>query len=360
MTQEKSIAQRKAEHLRIAAKPESHFRQKTTLLEEVDFVHCALPELSLAEIDLSVELCGKRLAAPLYFSGMTGGTDEAREINKALARVAERHQIAFGLGSQRPMLRDPKWRSTYEVRDVAPSMLLFSNIGAVQAAASPTAQIKSLVDDVGADALCIHLNPAQELTQGEGDRDFHGCLDAIQRLCAELGVPVIVKEVGAGLSPFVASQLISLGVSVVDVAGAGGTSWVGIEAQRGGIEDATLGEELWDWGIPTAAALLTISPLGVPVLSSGGIKTGMDVARSVALGARAVGIAGEALRAYLRGGESAVDELIAHIVRTLRAVSVMTRSRNMEELARTPKLLGPRLSAWEKALQVQSRHSIFT
>jgi isopentenyl-diphosphate delta-isomerase len=351
MTQEKSIAQRKAEHLRIAAKPESHFRQKTTLLEEVDFIHCALPELSVAQIDLSVELVGKRLAAPLYFSGMTGGTDEAREINKALARVAERHQIAFGLGSQRPMLRDPKWRSTYEVRDVAPGVVLFSNIGAVQAASSSTKEIQSLVRDVAADALCVHLNPAQELTQSEGDRDFRGCLAAIARLCAELDRPVIVKEVGAGLSPAVAKQLLAAGVSVIDVAGAGGTSWVGIEAQRGDEHDATLGEELWDWGTPTGAALLSLASLGAPVLASGGIKTGMDVARSVALGARAVGIAGEALRAYLRGGEPAVDTMLEHMKRTLRAVALMTGSKTMSELARAPKVIGPRLAAWAEALR---------
>jgi isopentenyl-diphosphate Delta-isomerase len=348
---EKSIEQRKAEHLRIAAKPESHFRQKTTLLEEVELLHNALPEMSLGEVDLSVELVGKRLAAPLYFSGMTGGTQEAHQLNRALARVAARHGIAFGLGSQRPMLRDPSWVSTYDVKDAAPDVLLFSNIGAVQAATSSTEEIRALVREVSADALCIHLNPAQELTQQHGDTDFRGCLAAIQRLVAEVGCPVIVKEVGAGLSLEVARRLVSVGVSAIDIAGAGGTSWVGIEAQRGTSVEQMLGEEFWDWGIPTAASLMAASGLSTPVLASGGIKTGMDVAKAVALGARAVGVAGEALRAYLRGGEVAADEYISHLKRTLRAAALMTASRSMADLAKAPKLIGSRLTAWIEVIQ---------
>lgn len=346
------IERRKAEHLRIAAKTESGFKAKTTLLEEVELLHCALPELAVSDIDLSADLFGKRLRSPLYFSGMTGGTRDARAINQSLARVAERRGIAFGLGSQRAMLRDPSLNSTYDVRSVAPRALVFANLGAVQAAALTPVEVKSLVENVGADALCIHLNPAQELIQSAGDRDFRGCVEAITKISREVGIPVIVKEVGAGISRGVAEMITAAGAKGIDVAGAGGTSWVGIEALRSANEDdRTLGKELWDWGIPTAACLLSIVDLPVTVMASGGLKTGLDIAKTLALGAAAAGVAGEALRALIDGGEEGLDRWLDKLERTLRAVMLLTGSRTIADLRRAPRVIGPRLQAFSSAMR---------
>jgi isopentenyl-diphosphate delta-isomerase len=346
------IPQRKADHIRIAAMPESHFRQKTTLLEEVELVHQALPERSIDELDLSWKFLGKVQKLPLYVSGMTGGTEEARAINMGLARVAERCGIAFGLGSQRAMLKNPDWTSTYNIRAVAPNVLLFANIGIVQAEALSASEIQAMISAVQADALCIHLNPAMELIQQEGDRDFRHGIKTIKRLVKKLSVPVIVKETGCGLSREVGLELADTGIAALDVAGAGGTSWVGIEALRATRdEDRQLGEELWDWGIPTAASLLALDGLPVVRLSSGGISTGLDVARSLALGASAAGIAGDFLKHFLRGGEEAAEIFVKRISRSLHSIALLVGAEKNKDFAKTPRVLGPRLTAWEKALR---------
>ena len=207
---------------------------KTTLLEDVDLVHDALPELAVDEVDVGTELLGKRLRAPLLITGMTGGTEEAAAINRALAQVAEEHGIAFGLGSQRAMQRSPGLAYTFEVRAHAPTTLVLANLGLVQAAALGTAEVEQLARAVGADAVCIHLNPAQELIQPGGDRDFRGGVATLARLVRELPLPVVAKETGCGLSRSVGERLLQAGVRTADVSGAGGTSWVKVEALRGG------------------------------------------------------------------------------------------------------------------------------
>lgn len=249
------ISQRKLDHIDLCAEDEVEYRSKTTLLEDVELLHNSLPEVSWDDLDTSTLLFGKRVEAPLLISGMTGGAPRAHEINRNLAVVAEELGLAFGVGSQRAMLVDPALAKTYQVRDVAPNVLLFGNIGAVQAAQMTTAQARDLVDLIGADALCVHLNPGQELIQPEGDRDFRGCLDAIARLTDELGVPVIVKETGSGLSAGVLDRLHAAGVRWVDTSGAGGTTWIGVEALRAE-DNRDLGELFWEWGVPTAASIV--------------------------------------------------------------------------------------------------------
>jgi isopentenyl-diphosphate delta-isomerase len=344
---EPAIAKRKADHLEVAASGRAEF-VKSTLLEHVHLIHQALPELALDDIDLSTALVGKRLAAPLVITGMTGGTAEAAAVNRDLARAAQAAGVALGLGSQRAMAEHPELARTYQIRDVAPDVVLFGNIGGVQAIAMGAARVVALASDIGADAICVHLNPGQELIQDRGDRDFRGVRDAIAQLVAASPVPVIVKETGCGLSVEAARALIAAGVHTVDVSGAGGTSWVAVEAVRAadGSDAAALGAELWDWGIPTAVSVVGCARAGLDVIASGGLRSGYDVARALALGARAGGMAAPMLRAQRAGGAAAVSALIGQVVAAIRAVCLLTGSRTVRDLARAPRHLGAPLRAY--------------
>ena len=340
------ISDRKRAHLDLCEQAEVEYAGKTTLLEEVDLVHDALPELAVAEVDVSTALLGKRLRAPLLITGMTGGTSEAAEINQALAQVAEEHGIAFGLGSQRAMQRAPELAYTFSVRAHAPTTLILANLGLVQAGVTATADVARLVEHVGADAVCIHLNPAQELIQPGGDRDFRGGLATFARLVRELAVPVVAKETGCGISRAVAVRLRDVGVRTIDVSGAGGTSWVKVEALRAGDDGRALGDEFADWGIPTAAALGGVRGLDLEVVASGGIRAGLDVAKAVALGARAAGVALPVFRAYREGGQPAAARFLERLVEGLRTAMVLTGSRDLAALSRAPLVLGRRLRDW--------------
>ena len=240
---EEGIRRRKVDHIDICTREQVEYRLKTTLLEEVHLMHRSLPELSMGELDLSTPFVGRTLKAPFCVSGMTGGAEQARRINRQLAAVAQEVGVAFGVGSQRAMLVDPSLVDTYAVRDVAPDIPLLANIGVVQAARMPTRAIRALVDAIDADALCVHMNPAQELIQAGGDRDFRGGVDTFKRLVDELGLPVIAKETGCGVGPETIAQLVGAGVEIVDVSGAGGTTWVGVEALRADPARQIIGED---------------------------------------------------------------------------------------------------------------------
>lgn len=345
------IGQRKADHLALCATDEVAFRSKTTLFEQVRFVHDALPDLDASAIDTRTTLLGKPLRAPLVIAGMTGGTDEARRINQELSAIAEERGYGFGLGSQRAMHVRAETGPTYAVRDRAPTTLVLGNLGVVQARDMSTDEVLGLVQGVGADALCVHLNPAMELVQPGGDRDFRGGLDTIARLVRELPVPVVVKETGCGLSSHVGKRLLGVGVRHVDVSGAGGTSWVAVETKRAeAASDAgsrALGEALWDWGIPTAASVGALAPLGFDsVIATGGIQTGLDVARALALGAHAAGIARPALKAFVAGGRAGAAAFFEGLEAELRAVMLLTGSSDLSALRRAPTVLGSELRAW--------------
>jgi isopentenyl-diphosphate delta-isomerase len=340
------ISQRKSDHIALCASGEVEFRGKGTLLEQVHLVHDALPDRHLDEIDLSTKLLGKVLKAPLVISGMTGGTDEAQALNRDLARAAEALGIGFGLGSQRAMLVRPESIRTYVVRDVMPSTLLLGNLGLVQARDLSTAEVKRLVETVGADALCVHLNPAMELIQPGGDRDFRGGLETLKRLHGELGVPVVVKETGCGLSTKVGRLVAALGIDAVDVSGAGGTSWVGVETRRAVAEARALGEELWDWGIPTAASVGLLDGLGLTIIATGGLRTGSDVAHALALGATVGGLAAPVLRAHKAGGYDGVIAYLQGVIESIRAITFLTGCRTPAELRHAPRVLGSTLRAW--------------
>jgi isopentenyl-diphosphate delta-isomerase len=346
-----TIGRRKADHLALCATEEVAFKHKTTLLEQVRLVHDALPDLDANAIDTSTPLLGKTLRAPILIAAMTGGTEEAAQVNRELSAIAEERGYGFGLGSQRAMFKRAEAGSTYAVRDAAPTTLVLGNIGVVQARGMTTAEVHALAVGVGADALCVHLNPAMELVQPGGDRDFRGGLSTIARLVAELPLPVVVKETGCGLSRHVGHQLREAGVRHVDVSGAGGTSWVGVETKRAEAASddraRALGEALWDWGIPTAASVGALAPIGFETLiATGGVATGLDVARAIALGADAAGIARPVLRALVAGGRAAATAFLEGVEAELRAVMLLTGSADLRALRRAPRVLGSELRAW--------------
>jgi isopentenyl-diphosphate delta-isomerase len=341
------ISSRKVDHLDLATSGDVGFKSTTTLLECVRLVHDAVPELAVDELDLSVHVLGKKLRAPILIAGMTGGTERAERINRELAVIAEERGYAIGLGSQRAMLKRPETKASYVVRDVAPTALLLANIGGVQAAQMSTDAVLELVRAVGADALCVHLNPAQEIVQHEGDRDFRGVVDAIGRLTRELPVPVVAKETGCGISPAAARKLRAAGARHVDVSGAGGTSWVAVEMHRaaGGLRG--LGERFREWGVPTAAAVVFSSAAGFrTVFATGGVQSGLDVAKAIALGATVGGMARPALQALERGGREGALAFFEQAEAEVRTALLLTGSRTLDDLRRAPRIVVGELAEW--------------
>jgi isopentenyl-diphosphate delta-isomerase len=350
------IGDRKADHLALCAQEDVGFHATSTLLECVRLVHDALPDLKLEDVDTSLVLLGKRLRAPIVIASMTGGTEEAGHVNRELAHIAEERGYGFGLGSQRAMYMHQGVASTYRVRDFAPKTLVLGNVGMVQARGMSTEAVGALIAEVGADALCVHLNPAMELVQPGGDRDFSRGLETIARLVSELGLPVVVKETGCGFSPSVGQRLRRVGAKHVDVSGAGGTSWVGVETKRAGASGETtaqaLGEALWDWGIPTAASVALLAPMGFDsLIATGGIAAGLDVARAIALGATAAGLARPVLRTFAQGGRAAATAFLDGVERELRTAMLLTGSRNLAALRAAPRVVVGELQAWIEQLR---------
>lgn len=341
-----TISSRKVDHIALCAEDEVEYRAKTTLLEDVELLHDSLPELEVDGVDLSIEVFDKTLAAPLLITGMTGGADQAKNINRTLAEVAQILGLAFGVGSQRAIMKDPSLADTYKVRDVAPDVVLLGNIGAVQAAEMSLGEAEDLVGVIDADALCVHLNPGQELIQPEGDRDFRGCMDGLARLVEDLTVPVIAKETGCGLSPRTLRKLRDVGVEWVDTSGAGGTTWIGVETLRTKPEDRTVGDLFWEWGVPTAASISYANDAGFRIIGSGGLRSGLDAARAIALGADLAGMALPWLRAAHEGGVDKALTFGQTTIRALRTAMVLTGSKDLNALKNAPRIVGARLERW--------------
>jgi len=334
------LLKRKNDHLDIVLDPECAASRIRTGFERFRFEHCALPELDLDRIDLTTALFGKSLAAPLLISSMTGGADRALTINRHLAEAAQTLGLAMGVGSQRIALEsDAKVGLDHTLRDFAPDVPLLANLGAAQLkGANGRDYARRAVEMIGADALIVHLNPLQEALQRGGDRDWRGVLDAIERTVGELSVPLVVKEVGAGLSVSIARQLAEAGVAMLDVAGAGGTSWAAVEGERANnSHQRAVAMAFAGWGIPTAEAVHDIHQAlpNLPLIASGGIVDGIDAAKALALGADIVGQAA----ATLAGATESSDAVIDHfriVIDQLRVACFCTGSADLAALRHAP------------------------
>ncbi len=337
-----SHERRKADHIRINLEEDVDFRRLTNGFEGYRLVHQALPEVDLGAVDTASTFLGRALKAPLLISSMTGGTEQAAGINRNLAEAAQRCGLAMGLGSQRAGLEQPETAETFYVRDLAPDILLFANLGAVQLNYGYTVEhCRRAVEMVGADALILHLNPLQEALQAGGDGNWRGLLTRIEEVCRRLEVPVIAKEVGWGIGEQAARLLKEAGVAAIDVAGAGGTSWSEVEMHRAPTARLRhLAEAFADWGIPTADALVAAGrgAPGTPLIASGGVRTGIEAAKAVALGASLVGMAGPFLKAAVVSTE-AVVEAAGALVDELRIAMFCAGAESLAALREPERIL---------------------
>jgi isopentenyl-diphosphate Delta-isomerase len=336
-----STENRKVDHIRINLEKDVQFPRLTTGLERYRFIHQALPEINFHNIDSTVEIFGKTLSAPILISSMTGGTEMAHKINQNLAEAAQLNGVAMGLGSQRAAIERSELAYSYQVRNIAPDILLFANVGAVQLNYGyGVEQCQRAVDMVEADALILHFNVLQEAVQPEGDVNFAGLLHKVEEVCQRVSVPVIAKEVGWGFSEQNARDLASVGVSAIDVAGSGGTSWSEVEYHRAPTAfHAKVAASFSDWGIPTADAI-QYAVKGAPdlkIIASGGLRDGIDIAKSIALGATLGGIAGPFLKAADKSFE-AVDDLIRELTAQIRIAMLCSSAKTITELQNTPLL----------------------
>ncbi len=330
---------RKDDHITINLQQDVQFPRLTTGLERYRFWHRALPECNLSDVDTRVTVFGKTVASPLFMSSMTGGTARAQAINRTLAAAAQENNLAMGVGSQRAAIENANSAPTFQVRDVAPDILLFANLGAVQLNYGyGVDECRRAVEMIEADALILHFNALQEATQPEGDTNFQGLAERVAEVCAQLSVPVIAKEVGWGFSPADIQLLQQAGISAIDIAGSGGTSWSEVEYHRAPTAfHAQVARSFADWGIPTAEALRYARDTapGLICFASGGIRDGIDIAKSIALGASLVGIAGSFLKAADHSPQ-AVQDFIDVVQAQLRVAMFAAGAPDVTHLQATP------------------------
>lgn len=319
------ISDRKLEHLEICKNfdVEHHI---TTGFEDIELVHNSLPEIDYEKIDTSIDLLGNKLDSPLIISAITGGHIASKDINKQLAIASENTNIAIGVGSQRAGIVDSTLTNTFTVvKEYAPHSVVIGNIGAPQVEYAHDA-----IEMIDADALAIHLNPLQEIIQPEGDLNAEGYIDSIEKICQSTDIPIIAKETGAGISSNVAKKLEAIGIDAIDIQGVGGTSWAAVETYRA--DDSSLGNLFWDWGIPTAVSTVSVlESTNIPVISSGGIRNGLEAAKAIALGSTCVGMALPFLK-HAYNGSDYVEEKINQFNIELKTAMFLVGASNIEEL----------------------------
>jgi isopentenyl-diphosphate delta-isomerase len=335
------IKQRKKEGIVIPLTRNVQAKESSTYLEYVKLIHNALPEIDFDAVETSQRFLGHNFKAPIIIDSMTGGTPEATKINSRLSLAAEKFGLGMGLGSQRAGLLSSELAETYSIaRSNAPNAFLVANIGGAQLSKGlKIKEIKNMIQMIEADALVVHLNPLQELIQPEGEPKYMGVLSKIKEICSNFDIPIIVKEVGAGISMDVAKRLQTAGVSAINVAGSGGTSWAGVEKLRAETahdsNKINLGELFWDWGIPTAVSLMEVrKSVKIPVIASGGIRNGLEIAKCIALGADMCGMAFPFLRHASKSLES-LYEFTNRTLTELRSAMFLVGSKKINQLGKT-------------------------
>lgn len=341
-----SIAERKSDHINICWKEDV---EGNDVWDDFILIHEALPDVDYDEVDISLTFMGKRLDAPIIISAMTGGTPQAKKLNRDLAYLAQKYGLGFGVGSQRIMIEKPELIDTFYVRDIAPNILLFGNLGLVQFSNgfSPEDAIEA-VERIEADSLCIHLNPAHEIVQKDGDRKFRDSINALRDICSAVKFPVVAKETGCGISKETAHLLKRCGVSAIDVGGYGGTSWVGVEFYRAENKlERDVAKTFWHWGIPTPISIVEVyTATGLPIIATGGIRTGVDIVKALSLDAKCVGIALPLLRAYMKEGIDGAEYYIKKILKELRIAMFLTGCRRLEDIKNKDVIITARSREW--------------
>jgi isopentenyl-diphosphate delta-isomerase len=346
-----SIEKRKLRHIRVSLEEEVE-TDISTGFKDIHLIHRALPEIDLDEVSLDTTLLGKKIAAPLVMSAITGGTEEAKKINAVLAEVAEKKQIGISVGSQRIAVAQPETVPTFSVvREKAPTTFVMGNVGAPQLSLGwGVEEAQKCVDMIEADALALHMNPLQEAVQVDGDTDYRGIYSKVNELSQQISVPLIMKETGAGIAWEDAVKMQEAGASALEISGVGGTSWSAVEyhiAKEVGKKDMEyLGQALWNWGVPTAISVVeTSNKTTLEIIASGGLRTGAEVVKSIALGANAGGMAKPFLEKAVKGKDALVEH-VDHIVGEIKVVMFLVGAKNLSELNKVPVVILGRTAEW--------------
>ena len=347
----KETGKRKEDHIRICLGDKAQARNATSGFEDVQLVHRALPEVNKAKISLSTTFLGKKFSAPIIVGAMTGGTEQATQINSSIAQAVEKLGLGMGVGSQRAAIEDVKLEETYTItRKMAPNAFLIANIGGVQLVHGyGLKEVRKVIEMIDADAVAVHLNALQEAVQPEGQTNFKGVLAKIAEIAGALDTPVIVKETGAGISAEDAKALEDAGVKAIDVGGVGGTSFAAVEYHRTSAKENLSGEAFWDWGIPTAVSLIeTVQTVKLPVIASGGLRSGTDVAKALALNATLASISQPILQAAVVGTKE-TEEKLSCLIEELRNAMFLVGAEKIADLANTPVVITGKTGEWLQA-----------